>query len=245
LWSPMGSWCQMTNDSTKGGCASGVRCSKNIWPRHFIVIPLFIFFNLLLLAGCGDITSSLGGLSLSPASVTVGVRQSQAFTAVFQSSSGTLSQASPTWSVSGNIGTISVSTGLYVAGSTAGTGYVIATAGTVTGQAAVTVTANGWIAGKVTGERDTSGVDSVAVRVRGTSYVDSTDPTGHYSIANVPPGDYEIYTDVTPIYESASAEVTVASGETTTHYFLLTVRAGVPEIPTTTIFAGFSGQETN
>jgi len=72
-------------------------------------------FSLLIIVawlfnGCGDVTdtstASFVGLSISPASVSVKVGSTQEFTAVAVYSDGSESSVIPTWSVSGEIGSV-------------------------------------------------------------------------------------------------------------------------------------------
>lgn len=186
------------------------------------------------LAGCGDIISELASLAVSPTSTTVGINKTALFSAVGKDSVGKIVTSSPAWSVEGAIGTI-FSTGLFTAGATEGTGNVVAADGSVTAKSAVTVTAKGWLEGTVTSP-DSGKVEGLAVSLKGFSaLIDTTTSQGKYSIANIPAGTYEVDTAATSLYQAASAEVTIASGETVTKNFSLVLKAGIPSVPTTTL----------
>jgi len=217
---------------------SNDKCQMNVRYLIKIIIPSFVIFNLLFvifLFGCGDLEGSVTGLTITPSSATVGINQSQSFSAAGTDAYGIAVIVSPSWSVTGGVGTIS-SNGLFTAGSSAGSGSVMGSYDGVSASAAITITDTCWVSGTVTGARDTGGVQNVLVALRNTSYSDSTDSSGKYSISGIPAGSYEVYTAETAIYQIASYEVTLTSGETETKNFTLIVKPGVPEIPTTTEF---------
>ena len=187
-------------------------------------IPLFFFIVscwLLVVSyyGCGDISGGAATLSISPTSATVGINQDQVFSAVAHNSAGIIVSVTPTWSITGGIGSIS-SSGLFLAGSVAGSGTVIATAEGKTATAAVTVTANGWITGTVY-DSTSRKVQSIKVYIPGTSILAFSDSSGKYTLSNVPAGTYDVLTLATDVYYSASAEVTLVSGETKIQNFTL------------------------
>ncbi|NQT30349.1 MAG: carboxypeptidase regulatory-like domain-containing protein [Candidatus Saganbacteria bacterium] len=202
-----------------------------------IIIPTFVIFNLsfvIFLSGCGDIDSEVVSLTVSPATATVGVSQSQSFSVVAKNSLGNIISVTPTWSVVGGIGSVT-STGLFTASVGSGEGTVVGTYTTITGVATVSVTSNCWIEGKVTGERDTGGIVNLLVSIRNTSYSAYTNSSGNYSISSLPAATYEVYTPQdNQIYLSSSEEVTVATGETKTQNFYLELRPGIPSTTTTT-----------
>jgi hypothetical protein len=80
---------------------------------------------------------TLAAVVLSPASVTLAASATQQFSAVGRMSDGSTSSVSVTWGGTG--GSVSAS-GLYTAGSTAGTYRVIATSGTLADTSTVTIT---------------------------------------------------------------------------------------------------------
>ena len=187
-----------------------------------------------LAVSCGDIDTEAASLTISPASATVGISQSKQFSVIAKNSAGFIVDVTPTWSVSGSIGSIN-SSGLFTAGASTGSGTVVAAAGDISNSAAVTLTDKCWIEGRITGEQDPGGVQNILVTLRGTAMSDRTDSSGDYSVSNVPAGTYDVYTQEDhPIYLSSSQEVTVSSGETATRNFYLTVRPGTPTVPTTT-----------
>jgi len=172
----------------------------------FVVCGLFF---TALAVGCGDLESSVSNLTVTPSSATVGINQSQSFSAAGTDAYGIAVIVSPTWSVTGGVGSVS-STGLFTAGASAGSGTVVATYGDVSASSAVTITERCWVKGRLTGEF----ANGILVSLRGTSYSDSADSSGDYSISDVPAGTYEVYTADTGYYESSSVEVTLISGET-------------------------------
>ena len=190
---------------------------------------------LLFLPSCGDLETTLSSLAVSPSSSTVGISQSKSFTIVAYDSNGLVTSATPSWSVTGGIGSIS-SNGLFIAGSSAGTGTVVATSGGVSGSATITITDKCWVEGKVTGARDSGGVENILVSIDGTSLTDRTDSDGDYSVAGITAGTYWVKTQADhQIYTSISSEATLTAGETETVNFYLTVRDGIGSIPTTTL----------
>ena len=89
-------------------------------------------------------TQTLGSITVTPSSATVAVNGTQQFTATAYDTTGVKMATQPTvtWSVaSGGVGSIDSGSGLYSAGTTAGTATVTATSGSVSGTASVTVTA--------------------------------------------------------------------------------------------------------
>lgn len=96
-----------------------------------------------------SVTVTAGGvasITLTPTTQTLTVGASQQFTAVVKDAVGNVLSVLPTWSVAAGGGTIT-STGLFTAGSAAGTfvNTVRATIGAVTASASVTVTAGGLV----------------------------------------------------------------------------------------------------
>jgi hypothetical protein len=200
----------MTND----------QCQMNVCLRQLLFklfIPSFVIFNLsfVIIQGCGDISGSLGGIEVSPTKVTVGINQPQQFSALGRSSGGFLIATNPTWSIQGPIGTITLS-GLLRTGSLEATGKVIATDGTLTGSAVVTITKKGWLEGNVT---DTNGSILNGIRVylaEIPTLGDETDASGNYKIADIPAGTYEAVINPFPPTSGDSFEVTIGEGETAT-----------------------------
>ncbi|OGC22703.1 hypothetical protein A2291_01085 [candidate division WOR-1 bacterium RIFOXYB2_FULL_42_35] len=186
-----------------------------IWSLFGILI---LGFGIFAIGGCGDLAADLSSLIVSPASSTVGINTTKAFTVVGRNTSGYLVEVTPTWSVTGGIGTIN-SSGMFSAGTSNGSGEVVATYGTVTDASSVTVTGNGWIKGRVT-DNTSARPNNLKVYIDST-YFDFTNSTGDYSISNLPAGTYEVWTDTGAQgqYRPASAEVTVGSGETVTQNF--------------------------
>ena len=204
------------------------------------LFPKFLILNfafLIFLCGCGDLESELASLTVSPANPTIGVNQSQLFSVTARDTLGFIVYVSPSWTTSGGIGNIT-SSGLFTASSNTGEGTVTAAYGTKTANTQVTITDKGWIEGRVTGTEDTGGVINISVALLGTGKSDLTDSSGNYSISGVSAGTYNVQADdnrANPVYQSSTQEVTVASGETATVLFFLTVRSGYTPVPTTTL----------
>lgn len=172
-----------------------------------------------LAAGCGDVASEVTSLSISPASAKIGINQSVLFSAIAKDNSGKIVSVTTTWSFTGDVGSIS-STGLFIAGSQEGTGKVKAVASGLSAEASVTVTAKGWVVGRVL---DSLGykVQGLEVYLQGTSFSDYTDSNGNYSLSDVTAGDYMVFTKQTGVYKPSSQEVNVASGETARADFVI------------------------
>src|ERR1700694_2529738 len=126
--SPMKS---VINSRTLQSLASRARTARAILAGAFAV---------LFMAGCSSSTdfSPITSVTITPTSATVPVGGTQQFTAVTKDGRGTTIATTPTWSLVG-VGSIS-NTGLYTAGTTAGTATVSVTCSGVTATATVTVT---------------------------------------------------------------------------------------------------------
>jgi hypothetical protein len=180
------------------------------WLKFFVLLACS---SIILSGGCGDITGELASITVNPSSATVGVNQPRGFTAIGKDGAGFIVQVNPTWSVEGSIGSIS-STGQFIAGSTEGSGYVVATSGSLSGKASVTVTAKGWLEGILSGSY--GAIEGIQVALQGyeTTLSANADSHGNYSIAGIPAGTYVAYTRENDLYQSSSKEVTISSGET-------------------------------
>ncbi len=193
----------------------------------FVVCCLLFVFSL---QGCGDTESTVTTVVVSPSVKTIGINQTQLFTAVAKNSLGQIISATITWSVVGN-GSIS-STGLYTSSVGSGEATVYGTASNgISDESTVTITQNGWVAGTVfdsVGNR----VQSLKVYLQGhlSTLFDFTDSVGAYSISSVPAGTYEVLTEQTAVYRSSSDEATVASGETTTVNFTILYFTDPPDL---------------
>lgn len=194
---------------------------------------LLLFILILHLAGCGDLEGTLSSLTISPSSSTIGVNRSVNFTAIGRDSLGFIVDVDPTWSVTGNIGTIS-SNGLFTSGDSAATGTVMATYDDKTASASITVTENGWLVGRLS--NNYYGTTGIRVYLEeDPALFDLADSNGQYEIADIPAGTYNALTVSTDIFQSASLEVTIARGQTTTQSFTLQLQPGIPTT-TTTLF---------
>jgi hypothetical protein len=194
-----------------------------------IVIPSFVIFS----GGCGDITGPLASLTISPSNVTIGINKIQLFSADGKDSLGKIVSTTVTWSVEGNIGTIAAS-GLFTAGRVETTGNIVATAGSISSKTAVTITTRGWLEGRVSAPLE-GNLQGVKVYLKENSLNNFSNSLGKYSIANIPAGTYEARTLETALYLATSTEVTIGSGETFVWNPSLTLKPGIPTIPTTTI----------
>jgi len=194
---------------------------------------LLLVILILPLSGCGDLESELASLTMSPTSSTIGVNQSVVFTAIGKDSMGFIVTTDPTWSVTGNIGTIN-STGLFTAGDIAGSGTVVATYDNTSASANVTVTETGWLVGTLSNAY--YGTTGIKVYLDGFSTLfDFSDSNGQYEISDIPAGSYNAVTLATAVFQSASWEVTISRGQTTTQSFALELQPGIPTT-TTTLF---------
>jgi hypothetical protein len=201
----------------------------------FGLFPLLgVCLAFFLQGGCGDISGEISSVTINPETVSVGVSKSYLFTALGKDSVGKIVDVTITWSVEGGIGEV-LPSGLFKAGGTEGTGSVVASAGSFSDSATVTITAKGWLTGRVQAI-DAGYLPGIKVSLKDHPlFTEYTNTSGSYTIASIPAGTYLAYTDETTNYYSASSEVTIASGETVTWSPLLTLKPGVPTIPTTTL----------
>ena len=165
------------------------------------------------LLGCGDLDSTVTLIILSPLNPTIGINQSQSFSAIAKNSLGEIVSTTATWSSTGE-GSIS-STGFYIAGSSTGEAWIYATTGGVTASVTAIITDLGWIQGTVTDNIGNIVKDLKIYLGEDPSLFAFTDPiTGVYTISSVPAGTYEVWTLETADYQALSQEVTVRSGQT-------------------------------
>lgn len=206
--------------------------SRKYWAGAGILLTVLCFSLVFSLFGCGDLENgNVASLTVSPASITVGVNRSAAFSSLAKDSAGKIVSASVTWSVIGGLGTIS-QTGLFTAGGNEGTCTIVATTDSVSAQAGVAITAKGWIVGRVSASDGANPSGLKVYLFDLPTYVDFTDTSGDYSISGVPAGQHTVYTLETSIYYPGSQEVTVASGETVTQDIFVNIKPGTPTIPT-------------
>lgn len=179
------------------------------------LLAALVLLSVILLPGCGDLPGSVGSILVSPPNITIGINQSQYFTGLGRNSGGFLVNTTPVWSVQGSIGMIK-SSGFFQAGSVEAAGEVVATDGTLTGSAAVTITIKGWLKGNI---KDSNGSIVNGIRVyllEKPALGDETDTNGNYSIADIPAGTYRATIDPRPPDDGASQEVTIGQGQTVT-----------------------------
>ena len=204
------------------------------WLFKLRLLAALCLLSAILLPGCGDITK-VGSIIVSPSNITIGINQSQFFTALGRNSGGFLVNTVPSWSVQGPIGKINSRSGLFIAGTMEVSGSVFASDGVLTGTAEVIITKKGWLAGNVI---DTNNSLVVGVRVylkEITALGDETDAKGHYKIADIPAGNYEADIDAQGNTGAGSAEVTIGEGQTVTQNFVLS--APSTTVTTTTLIS--------
>ena len=210
---------------------------KRIFRSVLFVTFAFVIFNLsfLILAGCGEINSGVVSITIDPLTTTIGINQSQVFSAVAKDVNGqVVSGATPTWTVTGAIGTISTS-GLFVAGTSSGEGTITASIEGIFGHSTVTITTLGWLKGRIS-ESSTGFIQNLKVYLNENSALNAlSNSTGNYIISSIPAGTYSARTDATILYQATTNEVTIASGETKTLDIVLTLQPNAPTVPTTTL----------
>jgi hypothetical protein len=187
------------------------------WLFNVRLLAVACLLSVVFLPGCGDI-GSLGGIIVSPTTITIGINQHQFFSALGRSSGGFLIATTPVWSADAALGTINSLSGYFTAGTVETTGSVEATDGSLSGAALVTITKKGWLQGNVT---DTNGGIANGIRVflnEQPTYGDETDAKGNYSISGIPAGTYEaVINPSSNIYpDGATQEVTIGEGKTVT-----------------------------
>ncbi|MFA6169999.1 MAG: carboxypeptidase-like regulatory domain-containing protein [Candidatus Margulisiibacteriota bacterium] len=176
------------------------------------LIKLVVCLLFFTLSGCGDMEGTVTSITINPPTITVGINQTQYFSAVAKDNNGQIISVTPTWSVTGGIGSIS-SGGILTATTTDCSGTVVATVNSVSGSSLVTITSKGWVEGRVTDELGIR-VNGMKISIKSLALVAFTDSNGDYSIANVPQGHYEIWSDESStLYHPASVEATVNMGE--------------------------------
>lgn len=213
---------------------------------RYFGIPIFRFIGiigtswlLVILVGCGGDLEESGGvtsLSISPAAITVGINQTELFRVTAKNSLGNILSVDPSWSVSGGIGAIS-STGLFTAGPASGEGSVVASYGSLSATAQVSITNLGWLEGRLQSVvfDNVSGIKVYLDEI--PSLNDFSDSDGRFSIANIPAGTYLALTQATEVFKAASQEVVIVEGQTTIwENIFLELRPGVPITTTTTFF---------
>ena len=180
---------------------------------------------MLFFSACGD-TVQVDHLIVTPASATVGISQTQAFTVIGYDVNGRLIEVNATWTVEGSIGSIN-SNGLFTAGSSSGEGYVVATVNDVSKKAAVTITDKATLSGLISSASG-SGIADVTITLSGeANYLTTSTASGNYTIANITAGSYTLEAHDTLVYVSSSIEVTLATGEAAAQNITMTNRLSV------------------
>lgn len=108
-------------------------------------------------------SGALAAITITPASVTLGVNATQQFTAVGRDAGGNVVAITPVWSIVANGGIIGSSSGLFTAGTTPGvfTNTVRATSGAISATASVTVVSGALTTITVTPSNDTTPTSGV------------------------------------------------------------------------------------
>jgi hypothetical protein len=155
-------------------------------------------------------------VTVSPASATVGAQQTQQYFAAAYDSAGNALARSFTWSVTGGVGTIDATSGLFYAGTTFGSGSISAATDNVSGSATITVANNGTLAG-ILSDADSNTIANLQVSLtQMPTFSATSNAAGHYTIFNVPAGTYEIKTQATVTHLPTTAEARIVVGSTRT-----------------------------
>jgi hypothetical protein len=176
-----------------------------------------------------------GGVSVSPSSATVGFNATRQFSAteLDQFNAAITTQPAFAWSIdAGGVGSVNPTTGLYTAPSTAGNATVRATAGTLSGTAAVTVNNAGptiTTGAHIVSQSPTQAVLNVA----------ATDPAGAgsltytWALTGTPPGSVGANRNG----NNAAQTITATFNTLGTYNFIVTVRdaAGLTATGTVTV----------
>ncbi len=117
--------------------------------KIFVILVLFFVFSLLVFLSCSKrsrLTSSTLVLSILPTSVSLAPEATQTFTVSGKTAKTDNPDIDPEWSVTpSTLGTLNKKTGkevVFTAGSSAGTGKIIAQEGDVKAEASITVSAS-------------------------------------------------------------------------------------------------------
>jgi hypothetical protein len=130
----------MTNN--RSSLAAGAPSSTALRAR--LTVGIYIVIAAVIAAACDvhgvSAPGSLASITVTP-SATIAASSTEQMTAVGLDADGRVVPISPTWSIAASGGTISAS-GMFSAGGTAGvfTNTIVATVGTISGRASVTVT---------------------------------------------------------------------------------------------------------
>ncbi len=144
-----------------------------------------------------------------------------------------------TWTVSGDIGTIS-STGIFTA-TKAGTGTVKAISGSSSAEVSVTVVeGTGTVTGTVT--HNGQGVGNIKVYIENTNIYTVTDGSGHYDMNGVPSTTVTVIADNSG--QTGSAQAVVTAGSQVTANIVITGAVTTPTQPHPTITPGAGNWST-
>lgn len=113
--------------------------------QRFRLMGMILLFAIITLTGCGGgkspATPVLTTITITPSSVSLLLNDTHQFTAVGKDQNGNIMVITPTWNVSGSIGTISPDTGITTTFTpeALGSGAITATVGSVSGSATISV----------------------------------------------------------------------------------------------------------
>ncbi|MBI5699198.1 carboxypeptidase regulatory-like domain-containing protein [Candidatus Saganbacteria bacterium] len=177
-----------------------------------------VFVSCLLvigLGGCGS-TGQVARVTVSPATATVGAQQTQQFFAAAYDSAGNALARSFTWSVTGSVGTIDATSGLFYAGTSFGSGSVSAAADNISGSSTISVANNGTLTG-ILSDADSNTIANLQVALtQMPTFSATSNASGQYTIFNIPAGTYEVTTQATVTYLPSTAEARIVVGSTRT-----------------------------
>lgn len=216
----MGSWSLLPAAKRRGYKTQGTAPIGSGFSRWFLLLALLV----ISVSGCGS-NVTVTTVLVSPSSRSIGIGHAQQFYAAAYDSTNALLTKTFTWTTTGGIGTIDAN-GVFYAVNTEVSGTVVATTDNVSGSSAVKVTAKGILTGKLT-NASAAKVSSLYVSLVGQSFSAASDTNGTYTIEEIPYGTYEAKTQETVKYVSSTAEVSIATGETTTKNFTLTDRLSI------------------
>jgi hypothetical protein len=191
---------------------------------------LLIGFLFLLLGfsvfSCGD-DDTVSSIKIFPGAVTVGINKTKQFSAIGYSAAGRELSVTPSWNCSTAIGTISAG-GLLTASGVAANGTVTANLSGMTSSCAVSITDKAILNGTVTNLLGTPLVNMV-LTLSPSAATATTNGSGVFSFSNITAGTVMATTAPTALYLTASAESTLAAGETNSVVIIVPDRFSVTQ----------------
>lgn len=174
---------------------------------------LIILLSAWAIAGCGS-SGTVARVTVSPSTATVGAQQTQQYFAAAYDSAGNALARSFTWSVTGSVGTIDATSGLFYAGTSFGSGSISATADNVSGSATIAVANNGTLTGILSDADSNTIANLQVILTQMPTFSATSNAGGQYTIFNIPAGTYEVTTQATVTYLPTTAEARIAVGST-------------------------------